>query len=872
MRDGVPVALRPKTWSVLRCLLERPGSLVTKQQLLDTVWPDAVVSEGVLNKSIAELRVAFGDDRSVPCFIETVARRGFRWIGNAEVRTSPAAGAAPARPAASTSETSAAAAASALLVGRATELGHLEDCLGCASAGTRQFVFVTGEAGAGKSALVDAFLARLGHGTETALAAHSQCIEAYGQHEPYRPLLESIERLARRTDVGSSIVDVLRRSAPSWLRQLPSLAEIAPSAADDGRSPGRMLRELAAALEEISQEHPLVLVIEDGHWADFATTDACNLLARRRDPARLMVIVTMRTLDAMVAEHPVLAAKTELVSRGLASEVAVEPFTPIFVQQYLEQRCGGLDLDAEFAPWIHHQTAGNPLFVRILVDDLIERGVLVCDRDGRWTLQGTPGELREFVPDSLRALVEAQVARLSAMELDLIDAASVQRSEFTAPSVAAIAGIATEDAETICEGLARKGHILRHVVREGGTGTASDRFAFVHSMVQRILHDRLSAARLRRLHLAAADQCEREHPGREDAVAVQLALHYAMAGDPTQALAQLQRAAASVQRIPAPREVILIREQILDLVEQNPDLPSHRRDLVVATMDLAEARQLAFAVVDGETTALCERVLELAVTDEDARERFFASMGMFSNRFYTGRCEEAREIGRRLLAVAERLKHPFMGASAHFAIAGTAYRLGDLDEAQSHFQSCLEYSVESQQTYGWDFHVMSLSHLALLAVHRGQPDEARRLVLEAEEHGSGTGGTDPAVVPLFAYTFALLRDDEQAMIRAQRSLAQADGLGAAAWIERARFVHGLLLSRHDRIEEGVKAMKDSLVRQSRNNVSIDRSAYLALLADEMLRRGLPGAIDVVNEGIAYMARSKERHFEAELKRLQAALS
>jgi len=312
----------------------------------------------------------------------------------------------------------------------------------------------------------------------------------------------------------------------------------------------------------------------------------------------------------------------------------------------------------------------------------------------------------------------------------------------------------------------------------------------VHSMVQRIVHDRIPSARQRRLHLAAAGWLEREHPGREDAVAVKLALHYAMAGDPARSLAQLQRAAASIQRIPAPREVIVIREQILDLVERNPGLPGHRRELVIATMNLAEARQLAYAVVDDETRAICERVIELAVTVEDGRECFLASMGLFSNRFYTGRYEEAREIGSRLLVSAEIYQHPFMIKSAHFAIAGATYRLGHLDEAQAHFESCLEHSADSTQTYGWDFQLMSMSHLALVAVHRGQTDEARRLIRDAEAHGNRNGGApDAAVIPLFAYALTLLHDDEEAMLRVQRALAQSDRLGAAAWIERARFVH-----------------------------------------------------------------------------------
>lgn len=390
--------------------------------------------------------------------------------------------------------------------------------------------------------------------------------------------------------------------------------------------------------------------------------------------------------------------------------------------------------------------------------------------------------------------------------------------------------------------------------------------------VQRSLHDLLSASRMRRLHPAAAQHIEDQQIGREAVAAVELSLRYAMAGEPAQALINLQSAATSVQRPPAPREVILIRERILDLVQQSPGLPGHRRELVVALMNLAEARQLAFAVVDAETTRLCERVLELSVTLEDAREFFLASMGMFSNRFYTGRYQEALEIGRRLLAATKMFPHPFMIQSAHFAIAGVAYRLANLDKARSHFESCLEHAAHSQQTYGWDFHSMSLSHLALVAFHCGRRDGARRLVHQAEAYGSRDGASpDAAVIPLLEYALAPVGDDDAAMVRVERALAKSERIGAAAWIERAHFVQGLLSSRQGHVAEGVRLMQDSLARHARNNLFIDRSAYCALLADEMLRRGLPGAQTVKAGALAYVERSGERHFEVELRGLEAAL-
>ena len=876
-RGDSHLLLRPKTWAVLQVLLDHPGALVTKDQLLDAVWPDAVVGEGTLNKSIAELRAALEDDTKAPRFVETVARRGFRWLGGIDV-VCPSVTESIASPPASAPSTlcgeSDPTDTAYSLVGRDEDLAAMHRAFAVAASGKRQVLFVTGEAGAGKTTLVDAFLTQLEQREADGLTAQGQCIEAYGQHEPYRPLLEAVERLAKHSRGGQATIEALRTDAPTWLRQMPSLST---AAAVDGAAaiatPDRMLREISVALEGIARKQPLVLILEDAHWADLATTDACNMLARRRDPACLLVVITMRSADALVAEHPVLATKSDLVSRGLATEIPLEPFTAASVSRYLEERCTGLDLEEDMALWIHRQTAGNPLFVRILIDDLIHRGMVAVDETQRWHLRSSSRELREFVPDSLRELVDRQMDSLATAERSIVEAASVLQGSFTAGTIAAMVGAAEEDTEDLCTEMTRRGQILKKSRQLSARNVSqSDRFAFVHSMVQRILHDQIPATRLRRLHRAAAEQLELGQSGREEGTAVRIALHYSMAEDAAAAIAHLQRAAASVQQIPAPREVIVIREQILDLVQRNPHLPGHRRERLVATMALAQARQLASAVVDEETTALCETVLSLATTEEDGRERFLASMGVFSSRFYTGRYAEARDIGRMLLVAAQRHQHPFMIKSADFAIAGSAYRMGEFVEARTHFEACLHHSAESKETYGWDFQSMSLSHLALIRAHCGQPDQARQLIDEAIEYDRRDDTPDDAApIPMLAYALATLGDDKPAIDLVERALSQADRAGAAAWIERARFLQGLLVSRQDKTDRGVRMMKESLARQARQPVYLDRTAYCAILAEEILRLKLDGAQAVLSDGFAYMERSGERHFEAELYRVQGDL-
>ena len=148
--------------------------------------------------------------------------------------------------------------------------------------GQRRVVFVVGEAGIGKSTLVQAFLetilptgVRIGRG---------QCLEQYGAGEPYMPVLEALSRLSRERE-GEQVVEVLSRFAPTWLAQMPERIEsgrASPTAREiQGVTQQRMLREMTQALEALAAEVPLVLVLEDLHWSDFSTLELISALARR---------------------------------------------------------------------------------------------------------------------------------------------------------------------------------------------------------------------------------------------------------------------------------------------------------------------------------------------------------------------------------------------------------------------------------------------------------------------------------------------------------------------------------------------------------------------------------------------------------------
>ncbi len=207
------------------------------------------------------------------------------------------------------------------------------------SGGGRQVVFITGEAGIGKTTVVETFLEPMADRGVGVLSG--RCIEHYGAGEAFMPLLEVFERCCRATG-GSALITRLQRLAPTWLAQLPGL--LGAQEHQDlqrevvGATQERMLRELAGALEALSQEIPLVLVLEDLHWSDLATLDAISRLAQRREAARLLLIGTYRPLDAALTEHPIKRLRQDLLARGRCLDLPLAPFSRPELRSYLSAR------------------------------------------------------------------------------------------------------------------------------------------------------------------------------------------------------------------------------------------------------------------------------------------------------------------------------------------------------------------------------------------------------------------------------------------------------------------------------------------------------------------------------------------------------
>jgi predicted ATPase/DNA-binding winged helix-turn-helix (wHTH) protein len=519
--SGERILVTPKAFAVLEYLVERAGQLVTHEELLEGVWPDRMIEPQAVKKRILDVRNALGDCPKNPLFIETVPKRGYRFIAPVSQHVAP------------TTSVSVRA-QQGKLVGRNRALTELHGGLQQAIRGERQIVFITGEAGIGKTALVNEFLRQSASATISIRIATGQCVEGYGGKEPYYPMLDALGRLCSDSQ-AESIVRVLAAQAPTWLVQFPALLEREHREMLQreilGTTRMRMLREICEALETITAEYPLLLVFEDLQWVDDSTMDFISALARRPGPARIMLIATCRPLDVESRNQPLKALEQDLLVHRLCHEFALEPLTEAEVGQYLALRSSGASVPQGLSALLHRHSEGNPLFMMATLDHMTKRAV-ICRENGSWRLQVPLAQIDLAVPDDLRRMIEAQIERLSPQEQRVLELASIAGASFSATAINLDADVDSQRLEDLCEDLSRRHQIVRRVAnRHFPDGTNSERYEFVHALYRQVIYDRLAPGQRARLHRRIGERLEVLHPELTDAVVLELARHFEAAAE-----------------------------------------------------------------------------------------------------------------------------------------------------------------------------------------------------------------------------------------------------------------------------------------------------------------------------------------------------
>lgn len=917
-KESELVPLRPKPFAVLRYLVEHAGRLVTREELQTAIWPGTYISEGLLRGYVRDLRDALGDNADAPRFIETVPRRGYRFLAAVVSSQQPGVSSSPTEVASSPpsltqhsalrTQYSAFPAPSTqhptpMLVGRDAELAQLHRWWEKAVNGQRQVVFVTGEPGIGKTAVVEAFL----HSLESRVQASEerqkakvenltsntqhptpifvgwgQCVEHYGAGEAYLPVLEALSRLCRQPG-GDRIVDVLKRHAPTWLVQLPALVTDAEFAALQQKVQGatreRMLREMAEALEVLTATISLVLVCEDLHWSDYATLDLLAVLARRREPARLLILGSYRPADIIIGAHPLRAVKQELQAHRQCEELPLDFLTVGAVQQHLAQRFSDHALPLEVSHVLHHSTDGNPLFVVNVIDYWIGQGVL-APRDGQWRLMQAIEEVAVGVPDNLRQMIEKQLDCCAAEGQRLLEVASVVGEEFSATTLAAAMAGPLEEVEDLCERLAHQGHILQ----ARGTWTLSDgvvvgRYGFAHALYQQVLYERLPSTRRVRLHRRIGAVEEAAYGARAEEHAAELAAHFERGQDLEQAVRYLTVAGRNAVHRSAHHETVALFTRALSLLDRLPETPDRSRQELTLRLGLGPSLIAARGYADSGVEQLFMRALVLADQLKENKSLLPAIAGLF--RFYLSRAEltKARGLSEQVAQLASGSADPLALSAAHCMLGIVLGYTGEFASSDQHFKRFFstldDLRTESHVLlYGQDLEVTGLSYASRTLWMLGFPEQAYRTALAALTRAREIN--HPFMIGfarLYLTTLHLFRReplDVQEHAEALTALAREHGF--PQWTTQATSYRGWALVEQQQTEEGRRLMQASLAAEQEMGIELGKPRLLALLAEVYGRDGHgEKALALLSEAQEEQNKTGERIYEAELWRLRGEL-
>jgi len=858
--DSVAVELRRKAWTVLCCLVDRPGALVTTEELLDVAWPSTAITPQTLTNVIRELRRALDDDARHPRWIETVYGRGYRFA--------PGPRSCPPRDGDRPSIELAFAdpgVGSEPFVGREEPYDCLHAAFDAACRGDRRVVVIRGEAGIGKTTLVETFLRDLA-GTTAVRVLGGRCVDQHGPMEPYMPVLAALADCAAGPD-RVPVVASLERYAPTWLLQLPELLDATRHDRLErllrGTSASRMLREGASLLEALARDRPLVVFLDDLHWADLATVDFLKLLAQRPEPARMLIVVTYRPADAIARDHPIHATAATICARTAAQALDLEAFDETDIVAYLvaysRERLAEARSDEELtalARTVERHSAGNPLFVRAVVEGMITSHV-----PGSSRAIELPRDLRDFVLSTL----ESQPARV----VEILEAASVLGETFLVRQVSCMLELEAELVERDLEAVVRVGRLLRVSSACDGSDTTDSSFEFMHGAYRRIVYEHVGPARRRRLHRRAAEVIEAENTGRLASVAAVLAGHFEKAESREKTLDYLEMAAIGAERRFAYREGELLLERALALAAAAPVGSDSTARSAQLAQQLGALRVLLHGYSAPEVADAFELSARLCNELDDSLALFSARMGLTVYHL-TRACYEQGEEQAGLLLDAARLKFPSLAPAA---LCYAAYALsgeGRLAAALQLLDEATALDAAPGVPYYFDIRRTIRSQRSVVLAELGRLDEADREATAALAAARADGRPgELAHAAMQTAESAVLRRDVGGIEAAHMAIAVCEENGFPSFLLLARcFLAALERRAGLDAARAVDEMQQALAARRRLGDRWHESMVLALIAEAEIERGRTRAAAAwLAEARTFVDRSGERHYEPEIIRL-----
>ena len=711
-RGSEIIPLATKVYDTLLALVESGGRVVDKEDLLSRVWNGAFVEEGSLARNVSTLRKILGEGPRDHKYIVTVPKRGYRFAATLTASRTVdqhLAGADSTRSGSATPQTANGEAngptpfsishpaserraqkTAQTFVGRDLQMkrleGHFESMLG----GGGKLVFLTGEAGMGKSSLAERFINSVCARHLELRVATGRSVDQYGPGESYLPFLDALSGLLRH--YGDPIRNHLRRQAPTWCLQLPAFAAAPEMEALRSETAGatkqRMLREIGDALGALSLDAPLLLLFEDLHWADRPTIDLLRHLCHRVETHRVLVLATVRPEDIRISNHSLKDCIAEMQARQSCDEIALDALTEGEVRSLLCRRFEPNQFPDEFASLIWKRTDGNPLFTASLLDFFAGSGDILHNGES-WKVANPPTLMVQQIPDSVRAMIRRKSEVLEPDVRLALQYSSIEGEEFLSSVVARLLDTEQLRVEEGLVSLARNHRLIRVLGEEElPDGALVTRYAFAHALYQNVFYEEIVTARRTQLHAIAGEELLKHYGDLSPRIAGQLAMHFERGRNWARAVEFLMMAAANARNMHANSEAeeyythaiaVSARLADADRAEAQFRLYEKRGALYLST------GRFELAIADSRSMTQCAR------TAASSELECAALYTLGNTLFWSHRLEEMQSVLEDVLRLcasneAGRLRAIALMAQGHLAS-------GDLSLAADKLQALSQSSL-----------------------------------------------------------------------------------------------------------------------------------------------------------------------------------
>jgi predicted Ser/Thr protein kinase/tetratricopeptide (TPR) repeat protein len=773
--------------------------------------------------------------------------------------------------------------ASRITVGREEQRGLLWRGYARVKDGRGLILAVTGEAGIGKTSVLEDFLSELASRGEHPVVGRGRCSQRLAGDEPYLPILEALESLLH-PHAGSGFGSVMKATAPTWYGLVAQDSAITSTSgeareATPATSQERMKREFSALCQELSRTQPLILFIDDLHWADISTIDMLNYVAGRFSNTRLLVLGSYRPSDMALRGNPFLGIRNDLESRGLFQEIALPFLATKDVERYLALEFPHHHFPPDFASVIHSKTEGSPLFMADLVRYLRDTGGII-EVDGIWATARNLPEAPRDLPASVRGMIQRKIEQVEERDRKLLVVASVQGYEFDSAIVAEAIEMDPAEVEERLDILERV-HVF---VRRGEESEFPDRsltlnYQFVHVLYQNALFDSLQPTRRAALSGRVARALVTRHGNQVASVAARVAVLFEAARDFSTCAQYFYIASARSAELFAFREALSLAERGLEAVSALPEGPARKQQEVVLQMMKGIALRSTSGWATPQIEGVFTRARQLCQEMDDPPELIPVLWATTLFLLIRGDLIACRERGDELMRQAERSGVQSYKMAANHLAGVVREFIGDMVESSRLLERCRELHNPSEgrvnaATYGQDPGTLGRAMSARPLWALGYPDRA--IERATETLAIARAQKMPTVI---AFALVVIHGIHLYRGEAAEALAVGEELKAlcreyelpqeAAWSKGFQGYALYLLGRHN---EGIEVLKASLAEQKAISAGLVRSAFLALLADALRQSGhVEEGLQAIKEGLAHAELNSEGGYIAELQRVRGEL-